>query len=256
MTTNIALLFPGQGSQSVEMGKSLYETSEDTRNLFKKANQILNKNFEEIIFNGPKETLTQTENAQPAIFLVSVAMALELKKNNITPNIVAGHSLGEITAYHIAGCLDLESALNLIKIRGEAMGQCPTPSGMAAVMGMDRSTLESILDPYKDKPVVIANDNCPGQIVISGEKTALSEVITILKEQRSKVIPLKVSGAFHSPLMNPASEAVQSFCETITFNKPHIPIVLNRTAQPTTDDTIMMRPYFCFNIGRITFLVQ
>ena len=174
----------------------------------------------------------QTQHAQPGIFLTSVVLYELFKKSGLTPELVAGHSLGELTAYYAAGVYSFEDGVSLIRARGNAMAKA-TPSGvsgMAAVMGLELDAIEPVLAPFKEAPVVAANLNCPGQIVVSGEKKALEETFPLFKEAGGKVIPLPVSGAFHSPLMNPASEELKSVVEDITFSDAATPIVLNRLA--------------------------
>lgn len=232
-------IFPGQGSQSIGMGQDLYESTEIGKRYFDIANSILERNLSDICFNGPKEELTLTSNAQPGLFVVSAILTDLLKAKGITPLFVAGHSLGELTAYYAAGALDFESALKIIKTRGEAMAKaCPAgTAGMAAVMGLSKEDIENELLPFKTAPVVCANFNCPTQIVISGEKEALEKAILALKQRGGKVIPLPVSGAFHSPLMNSASKELEQFMTSMSVNSTNTPIILNRTGEPESDAT-------------------
>ena len=234
--TTYGIVFPGQGSQLVGMGKDLYEHDDSCKALFNKANEVLGRDLTSILFDGPKDILTQTQNAQPGIFLVSACIWEQLKTKGISPKVLAGHSLGELTAYYASGALSFESALQLIKVRGEAMAAAypSEKSGMAAIMGMDQEKLSTLTEPFRNEPVVLANINCPGQIVISGEKSALEKVYPILKENGAKVIPLPVSGAFHSPLMQSASETLKEFMATIDIQDATTPIILNRTATAET----------------------
>lgn len=229
-------MFPGQGSQFVGMGKELYESDIDAQAIFETANQLLSQSISNVCFEGPEEKLKQTQYAQIGIFLVSAAQLMMLKKEGRMPDIVAGHSLGELTAYYAAGVFDLETAIRVITFRGEAMARAypSDDSAMAAVMGTELDIIESVIKQQPD--VVIANYNCPTQIVISGKKNGVQSAIAQLKEAGAKrVIPLNVSGAFHSPLMASAAEEFESFLETQSFKSSTIPIILNRTAQPETD---------------------
>lgn len=230
MTKRFTFLFPGQGSQKVGMGLDLFNTFSSVQALYQQANTILGKNISEITFKGPEETLKKTENTQPAIFLVSAALLNCLKNKGITPSTVAGHSLGELTAYYAAGATTLQDTLALICKRGEEMAKSHPSheSGMAAVIGKTEKELSTLLASFKNRPLVLANINCPGQIVISGDRKALEEATPILKENNARVIPLKVSGAFHSPLMNNASQALQNYVANLPIQNATIPIILNR----------------------------
>jgi [acyl-carrier-protein] S-malonyltransferase len=231
-----AFIFPGQGSQHTGMGKDLYESTAIGKEYFDKANTVLGRSLSDICFEGTKEDLTLTSNAQPGIFIVSAIINDLLKEKNIIPSFVAGHSLGELTAYYASGALSFEAALSLIKTRGEAMAKaCPSgTSGMAAVIGLSKQDIEACLFPYKKAPVVCANLNCPTQIVISGEKNALGEACSALKEKGGKVIPLPVSGAFHSPLMKSASTHLEAYMKDVMIASPKVPIILNRTGKEET----------------------
>lgn len=233
---SIALIFPGQGSQKVGMGKDLVAAFPVAKTIFETANQVLGRDIMSLCFDGPHEDLTLTSNAQPAIFVVSAALLEVLKSHGVTPSYVAGHSLGEITAYYAAGVVDFETALKIIDARGNGMAASVPAgrSGMAAIMGLELAEIETVLAPFKDRPVVAANLNCPGQIVISGEKIALDEACALLKLAGAKVIPLPVSGAFHSPMMQPGARNLAEFIKPLEFKAAQIPIVLNRTAQPET----------------------
>jgi len=227
-----AIVFPGQGSQKVGMGSDLIQAFPIATEMFQKANRVLGRDLLDICQNGPAEVLTQTENAQPGIFVISSILFSILKEHNIRPTVVAGHSLGELTAYFASGSTSFEDTLTMIKERGTAMAKAypSEKSAMTAVMGLDLEVIEKIIRPYKQDPVVAANLNCPGQIVISGEKEAIQKASVDLKEAGAKLIPLNVSGAFHSPLMKSASDALKVTVDTIAFNTSTVPIVLNRTA--------------------------
>ena len=234
---SIGIVFPGQGSQKVGMGKELYETFPEVRAIFDQANEVLGRDIAKICFEGPDEELLKTVNAQPAIFLVSASLLSLLEKEGVSYNYVAGHSLGELTAYYAAGVFDLETALTVIQERGQSMADSfpQEKSGMVAVMGMEVDALESVLSAYQSTPVVIANYNCPGQLIVSGEKQGLDNAVAELKSKGAKVIPLKVSGAFHSPLMQKASDRLNVFLDSIEFKNASVPIILNRTGLPESD---------------------
>ncbi len=223
----LGVVFPGQGSQKVGMGKELVDQHPQVKALFEKTSSVLGRDFAKLCFEGPDDELVKTFNAQPAIFLISVAM---MTAQGLTPACVAGHSLGEITAYYAAGVLDFEQALRVIDARGRAMAESfpSEKSAMAAVIGLEADVIQSALP----NSVVIANYNCPGQIVISGEKEGVLKASEALKTKGGRVIPLPVSGAFHSPLMKNASEALAQFLEPMTFADAKIPVILNRTGQP------------------------
>lgn len=236
----IAYVFPGQGSQKVGMGADLLVIPE-VKALFDRASSFLGRDMASICTEGPAEILTRTENAQPALFLVSAALWLQVQHKGVLPTMVAGHSLGEITAYYVAGVLSFDDALSVIQARGAAMAAaCPEgTAGMAAIMGLDVAQISEVLQSYVAAPVVVANYNCPGQIVVSGKKPALQEACDALKTAGAKVIPLPVSGAFHSPLMTSAEEALRRHIATMSFKNAHFPIILNRTATPETDAELL-----------------
>jgi [acyl-carrier-protein] S-malonyltransferase len=226
-------VFPGQGSQKPGMGKDLYDNYEDVRNLFEQASNTLNRDIAKICFEGTNEELRETTNAQPSIFLVSAAIYSLLTNAKIQPTLVAGHSLGEISAYYASGVFNLETALDIIDKRGKAMaGSYPADkSAMAAVLGLESSTIEETINNQQEQ-VVIANYNCPGQYVISGEKAGVERISEFLIEKGGKVITLNVSGPFHSPLMEKGANEFKQLISSITMKEASLPIILNRTASP------------------------
>ena len=228
-------MFPGQGSQFPGMGKELYESNPVARELFDRADQILGFPITEIMFNGTVEDLKQTKVTQPAIFLHSVILAKCME--DFRPDMVAGHSLGEFSALTAAGALDFEDGLRLVAIRANAMQKaCELVEGtMAAVLGLPAETIEEVCGQV-DGVVIPAKYNCDGQIVISGEKTAVEEACAKLKEAGAKrALPLPVGGAFHSPLMQPAAEELAAGIESVSFKVPVCPVYQNVTALPSVD---------------------
>jgi len=233
-----AFIFPGQGSQSVGMAKEHFDSDSDVKELFLKANDQLGYSITDIMFDGPADKLMQTKHTQPAIFLHSIAL---FRQMGDTPDAVAGHSLGEFSALVAARVIDFETALDLVDLRGNLMQEAGDvhPGGMAAIIGMDDDTVDSICRKATEeiqKPVVAANYNCPGQLVISGDVDAVKKAVDLAKEEGcrlAKILP--VSGAFHSPLMKPALEGLQKQLEEITFRDPEFPLYSNATAEPTQD---------------------
>ncbi len=237
--SKIALIFPGQGSQSVCMGKELFESSDKAREIFNKANEILGYDLSEICFNGPEEELKKTIHTQPAILTVSIAALEALKeKTNLEVALVAGHSLGEYVAMYAAGSLDLASVLKLIAKRAELMNEAATKTSgtMAAILGLTKDKVESCLsDSSIDGIVSVANFNSPEQIVITGEIDAVNSAMEALKNEGAKrCIPLPVSGAFHSALMKNASSEFKEFVDAFTVLDATIPVITNVDAKITT----------------------
>lgn len=232
----IACMFPGQGSQVVGMGQELYEQYPEIQALYEQANEVLEKDIQKLMFEGPQEELTETENAQPALLLSSVAVYTLLQKENITPTMVVGHSLGEYSALVAAGALNVEEALPLVQTRGRLMEKAyPKGQGtMAAVLGMKEEEIAEVIKNVDESEVVdIANLNCPGQIVISGSKAGVDEAAELLKEAGARrVIPLNVSGPFHSRLMKEANEAFQKHLDETSIQDAVIPVYANVTAEP------------------------
>ncbi|MDP4171181.1 MAG: ACP S-malonyltransferase [Bacillota bacterium] len=235
----IAFLFPGQGSQTVGMGKSLAEKHPSVKSIFDKADQKLDFSLSELIFEGPQEDLTKTFNAQPALLTTSIAMLEYFKQSGIHADYVAGHSLGEYTALVAAETLSFEDAVYAVRKRGEFMEKA-VPNGegtMAAVLGLDRERLSELTEEITEAgfPVQLANMNCPGQIVISGSRKGVELAGDKAKGAGAKrVIALEVSGPFHSELMKPASKELNAVLNEITVNNATIPVIVNVSAQPIT----------------------
>lgn len=243
-----AFVFPGQGSQSVGMGKAMADAFASARHVFQEVDDALGQKLSKIIFEGPEDTLTLTENAQPAIMATSMAIfrvlqkeaGLDLKK---AAAYVAGHSLGEYTALCAAGSLTIADTARLLRLRGQAM-QKAVPAGegaMAAILGPDLAAVAEIAAEAAQGDVCsVANDNSPGQVVISGSKAAIDRAIEIAKAKGAKrALPLSVSAPFHCALMQPAAEAMAEALGKATILAPCVPLVANVTAQAVTNpDTI------------------
>ncbi len=230
-----AFVFPGQGAQYVGMGKPLFEKSPEAKKLFTQANEILGFAITDVMFEGPEEAQRQTKVTQPAVFLHSVILARLFP--NFKPDMVAGHSLGEFSALVASGALSFEDGLRLVSARAMAMqAACELePSTMAAIIGLPDEKVEEICNGISDI-VVPANFNCPGQLVISGSMKGVEQACEALKAAGAKrALPLKVGGAFHSPLMEPARQKLAEAIEKTQFNKPLCPIYQNVDAKPHTD---------------------
>ena len=231
-----AYVFPGQGAQFTGMGKDLYESRPQAKKLFDDANKILGFDLTSIMFNGSADEQKQTKVTQPAIFLHSVAVALSA--DTFTPDMVAGHSLGEFSSLVANKTLSFEDALRLVSKRAQAMQRaCEiNPSTMAAILGLDDKVVEEICASIEGEIVVAANYNCPGQLVISGSMKGIEIACEKMKAAGAKrALPLQVGGAFHSPLMEPAREELAAAIESTTFNKPVCPVYQNVNALPSTD---------------------
>ena len=230
-----AYVFPGQGAQFVGMGKELYENNADAKALFEKANEILGFRITDEMFEGTEEGLKQTNITQPAVFLHSVILAKTI--TDFKPDMVAGHSLGEISALVATNCLAFEDGLRLVAIRANAMQKAceANPSTMAAIIGLDDEIVEQVCASI-DEVVVAANYNCPGQLVISGSNKGIDLACIALTEKGARrALKLPVGGAFHSPLMEPAREELAAAIETTLFSVPVCPVYQNVSTQGETN---------------------
>lgn len=244
-----AFTFPGQGSQAVGMGKDLAAAYPEARAVFDEVDAALGQKLSQIMFEGPDETLRLTANAQPALMAVSMAVVRVIESKGIKvadkAAYVAGHSLGEYSALCAAGVFSIADAAKLLRIRGEAMQQAvPVGQGaMAAILGLDLETVLRAVNDAEDGEVCgVANDNAPGQVVISGHAGAVSRAIELLKAAGAKrALPLPVSAPFHCALMRPAADAMEHALNGVTFKAPSVPVVVNVTAGPTSDPAAIKR---------------
>src|SRR5699024_5660270 len=233
-----AYLFPGQGSQSVGMGKEHFTNNDVFADYVTKANNILGFDIQQIMFEGPVEKLKQTEFTQPAIYLHSVAL---FKMLEAEPDMVAGHSLGEFSALVACNAVEFEEALKIVRRRGQLMQKAgeENPGTMAAIIGMSDEAVEeacAVATKEVGTEVIAANYNCPGQLVISGDKVAVKKAVDLLKEEGCRLAKmLPVSGAFHSSLMQPAYDGLKEGLEQLNISKPECPIYSNYTGKATTE---------------------
>lgn len=236
----IAFVFPGQGAQAVGMGKDVYDSHEGARRVFDAADAALGFKLTDLVFSGPEESLKMTANTQPALVATSLALYEAFREKGIRPDYVAGHSLGEYSALAVAGVLAYDDAVRTVRARGELMEQA-VPGGqgaMAAVLGAERGALSELCVGISRTvgAVELANVNCPGQIVVSGTKEGVQAVVEQGKEAGAKrVIPLEVSGPFHSSLMKPAAEKLAGVLANVTMQPAAVPVVANVNAQPVTE---------------------
>ncbi|MFN4087669.1 MAG: ACP S-malonyltransferase [Alphaproteobacteria bacterium] len=242
-----AFVFPGQGSQAVGMGKALAEAHPAAREIFEEVDEALSQRLSRLMFEGPVEELTLTENAQPALMAVSVAIVRVLQREgglNLqrAGRFVAGHSLGEYSALAAAGALPVAEAARLRKRRGLAMqGAVPVGTGaMAAILGLDLDTVRALAEEAAEGEVcAVANDNAPGQVVLSGAKAAVDRAVALAQGRKGKAIPLTVSAPFHCALLKPAADVMAEALAGVSLTQPHLPLVSNVTATAVDDpDTI------------------
>lgn len=239
---SLATIFPGQGSQFVGMARELVEGNSRVKERFEEADSILGYSLSGIMLSGPDEELTQTKYTQPAIFLHSVSLFETLDLN---PDMTGGHSLGEFSAIVAAGAMDFSTGLELVALRGTLMQQAGEnePGTMAAIIGMEDGEVEDICSEASEltgKPVVPANYNCPGQLVISGDLQAIEKAVELAGERGCRLAKvLQVSGAFHSPLMQSAYEGLKEKLESVELQKPSVPVYCNVTAQPADDPAVI-----------------
>ena len=234
-----AYLFPGQGSQAVGMGRDLYESYPAARAVFDEADERLGFALSRLCFEGPEDELRKTVNSQPALVTVSFACLRAARESGSglpSPAFVAGHSLGEYTALAAAGALDFGDTVYLARERGRLMYEAglAQPGGMAAIIGLDEDVLAEVC---RETDTRIANINCPGQLVISGATDNIAGAVDLAREKgASRVIPLEVSGAFHTPLMQPAVDGLAGIIPTLTFREPAVPVIANTSARPVTTE--------------------
>ena len=238
MKNNLAFVFPGQGSQYVGMGKALLETVSDAAHVFSVAEELTGLPLKKLCIEGPMEKLTQVENLQPCLTAVEIICCMAARNMGLKSAATAGHSLGEYPALWAAGVISLEDTFKLVQARGRLMKEIgdKNPGAMAAVIGLTRKELEELIAPLAKKGIlVLANHNSSEQIVVTGETDLVGDLSKEAKAKRARAIPLKVSGAYHSPLMEEASRRFSEILGKVSFCEPEIPIYSNVTAKPESD---------------------
>ena len=238
---SLALIFPGQGSQYVGMASALAEHDSRAADTLRTADEVLDFPLSRLMADGPEDELTATKNAQPALLTHSVAALRVLGERGGAPAFAAGHSLGEFSAHVAAGTLTFEDALRAVRLRGELMFEAgiTRPGTMAAILGLDDHSVEDVCTRVEAGICVPANFNSDGQVVVSGDLAGVEEAMELAKEAGARrVVELNVSGAFHSPLMEPAAEGLREHLESVDFRTPSYPVVSNATAEPVTDGEV------------------
>ena len=245
MAWSSVFLFPGQGSQYIGMGKSLFDSYSSVKRLFEEASEVVGKNFEKLCFEGPEADLVRTDNVQPAITLVNLACLQVLREEGVSPSAAAGHSLGEYAALCAAGVFTFADTMRLVQIRGAAMQGAAerNPGGMTAVFGLDKYTLTAICEELKDAgSVEVANHNSPAQVVLTGAKEALQKAAELAKRKGAKlIVPLKVSGPWHSRFMAEAKDKMKDALQECPVACPSVPVISNVTGDVYPDDAEMIR---------------